>query len=140
LTQTDTTVGFLSQNDKKLCVVKKRDEKQKILQVVNKYSTLKKLVRIPQKYKKFIRHSKNTTIIYPNTLAFRVVSSESSHQNFLQKFNTMYSTSANKTKCQFDEVYAKHNTDIYIYTKDSFREMKSSSIYKINNVKAKKIR
>ncbi|MGK0255961.1 MAG: tRNA A37 threonylcarbamoyladenosine synthetase subunit TsaC/SUA5/YrdC [Arcobacteraceae bacterium] len=140
LTQTDTTVGFLSQNDKKLCSAKQRDQKQKILQVVDKYSTLKKLVRIPQKYKKFIRHAKNTTIIYPNKLAFRVVSSQSNHQIFLRKFKTMYSTSANQTKNNFNEVYAKENSDICIYTKNSFTEMKSSSIYKINNIKIKKIR
>lgn len=140
LAQTDTTVGFLSQNNKKLCIAKKRNQKQKILQVVDKYSTLKKLVRIPPKYKKFIRHIKNTTIIYPNKLAFRVVSRKSNHQNFLQKFNTMYSTSANRTKYHFDEVYAKENTDVCIYTKNPFMEMQSSSIYKINNVKVKKIR
>jgi tRNA A37 threonylcarbamoyladenosine synthetase subunit TsaC/SUA5/YrdC len=140
LTQTDTTVGFLSQNDKKLSLAKKRDQKQKILQVVDKYSTLKKLVRIPPKHKKFIRHAKNTSIIYPNKLAFRVVSRKSNHQNFLQKFNTMYSTSANRTKHKFDEVYAKENADVCIYTKNSFIEMKSSSIYKINSVKVKKIR
>lgn len=140
LTQTDTTVGFLSQDDKKLCSAKQRDPNQKILQVVDKYRTLKKFVRVPQKHKKFVRRAKNTTIIYPNKLAFRVVDRNSQHQNFLQKFNVMYSTSANKTKNNFDVIYATQNSDILVYTKEEFKETKASSIYKINNQKKLKIR
>ena len=140
LTQTDTTVGFLSSNDKKLSEVKKRDPKQKILQVVSNYTSLNKLVRVPNKHKKFIRRAKRTTIIYPNKLAFRVVSNSSSHQNFLQKFNVMYSTSANKTKNIFNEQYAINNSEIVVYSKEKFEEKQASSIYKINKQKIKKIR
>jgi len=140
LTQTDTTVGFLSSDDKKLCGAKQRDSKQKILQVVSNYKTLNNLVRVPKKHKKFIRRAKTTTIIYPNKLAFRVVAQNSSHQNFLQKFNVMYSTSANKTKNTFNENYAINNSDIIVYTKENFVEKKASSIYKINKQKIKKIR
>lgn len=140
LTQTDTTVGFLSSDDKRLCSAKQRDPNQKTLQVVNNYFTLQKYVRVPQKYKKFVRRAKTTTIIYPNKLAFRVVDTNSAHQNFLSKFNIMYSTSANKTQNRFDENYAVQNSDIIVYTKDGFSEKQASSIYKINNTKIKKIR
>jgi len=140
LTQTDTTVGFLSNDDKKLSGAKQRDNKQKILQVVSNYKSLNNLVRVPKKHKKFIRRAKTTTIIYPNKLAFRVVNSNSSHQKFLQKFNVMYSTSANKTKNTFNENYAINNSDIIVYTKENFVEKKASSIYKINKQKIKKIR
>jgi len=140
LTQTDTTVGFLSNNDKKLCGAKQRDTKQKILQVVSNYKSLNKCVRVPKKHKNFIRRAKTTTIIYPNKLAFRVVNNNSSHQNFLKKFNVMYSTSANKTKNTFNENYAINNSDIIVYTKENFIEKKASSIYKINKLKIKKIR
>ncbi|MDC0932792.1 Sua5 YciO YrdC YwlC family protein [Arcobacteraceae bacterium] len=140
LTQTDTTVGFLSSNDKKLSGAKQRDTKQKILQVVSDYKSLKKLVRVPNKHKKFIRRAKTATIIYPNKLAFRVVKNDSSHQNFLQKFNVMYSTSANKTKNKFSEKYAINNSDIIVYSKENFVEKQASSIYKVNKQKIKKIR
>jgi len=140
LTQTDTTVGFLSQNDKKLSSAKQRDSKQKTLQVVNSYGTLNKFVRVPKKYKKLVRRAKTTTIIYPNKLAFRVVNKDSSHQNFLQKFQLMYSTSANKTKNDFDEKYAEKNSDIIVYTKNDFLEATASSIYKMNKTKLKRIR
>lgn len=140
LTQTDTTVGFLSSNDKKLSAIKQRDSKQRILQVVNNYKSLIKQVRVPKKHKKFIRRANRTTIIYPNKLAFRVVSTNSYHQNFLQKFKIMYSTSANKTKNNFNQEYAINNSDIIVYSQENFMEKKASSIYKINKQKIKKIR
>ncbi|MGB3751137.1 MAG: Sua5 YciO YrdC YwlC family protein [Arcobacteraceae bacterium] len=140
LTQTDTTVGFLSNDDKKLASAKQRDAQQKTLQVVATYRNLKKQVRVPHKHKKFIRNAKTTTFIYPNSLAFRVIDKESSHQNFLQKFDLMYSTSANKTKNGFDENYALQKCDIAVYTKDQFVEKQASKIYKINKTKIKKIR
>ena len=140
LTQTDTTVGFLSQNDKKLSSAKQRDSKQKTLQVVNSYRTLNKFVRVPKKYTKLVRRAKTTTIIYPNKLAFRVVNKDSNHQNFLQKFQLMYSTSANKTKNDFDEKYAEKSSDIIVYTKNDFLEATASSIYKMNKTKIKRIR
>ena len=140
LTQTDTTVGFLSQDDKKLSGAKQRDTNQKVLQVVNSFNTLKQFVRVPKKHRKFIRNSKTTTIIYPNKLAFRVVDKNSLHQRFINKFSRMYSTSANKTKNKFDEHYAILNSDIVVYTRNNFAETQASSIYKINRDKIKKIR
>ena len=140
LTQTDTTVGFLSNNDKKLSGAKQRDSKQKTLQVVSNFKTLNKLVRAPQKYKKVIRRARKSTIIYPNKMAFRVVPQDSSHHIFLKKFDLMFSTSANKTKNNFDEEYAVKNSNIVVYNKENFMEKKASSIYKINKRKIKKIR
>ena len=140
LTQTDTTVGFLSNNDKKLSGAKQRDSKQKTLQVVSNFKTLNKLVRVPKKFKKIIRRAKKSTIIYPNKMAFRVVSKNAAHQNFLKKFDLMFSTSANKTKNNFNEEFAIQNSDIVIYNKENFVEKKASSIYKINKQKIKKIR
>jgi len=140
LTQTDTTVGFLSSNDKKLSGAKQRDPNQKTLQVLSNYKTLTNLVRVPTKHKKFIRRAKNSTIIYPNSLAFRVVEQNSQHQNFLKKFTQMYSTSANKTKNNYNANYAMNNSDVVVYSKEEFREKKASNIYKVNKLKIKKIR
>ena len=140
LTQTDTTVGFLSQNDKKLSSAKQRNQNQKTLQVVDSFKTLQKFIRIPTHHKKFVRHAKNTTVIYPNEIAFRVVAQNSKHQNFLQKFKVIYSTSANKTKNTFDLQYATEKSDVLVYTKDEYQETKASSIYKISRFKKVKIR
>ncbi len=140
LAQTDTTVGFLSSDDKKLSIIKQRDTNQKILQVVDSFKTLKKYTRIPKKMRKKVRYSKLTTFIYPNQLSFRVVNNNSQHHNFIKKFNCLYSTSANITKKDYDEDFAFSNSDIILFTKNKFSQNISSKIYKINNKKIKKLR
>lgn len=140
LTQTDTTVGFLSQDDKKLSDAKQRDSAKKILQVVVNFATLQQFVRVPKKHKKFIRKSKRTTFIYPNKLALRVVDRDSSHYNFIRKFTIMYSTSANKTKHDFEEAYALQKSDVAVFSPYGFSQTQASSIYKLTQHKRKKIR
>ncbi|MEA3289232.1 MAG: Sua5 YciO YrdC YwlC family protein [Campylobacterota bacterium] len=140
LVQTDTTAGFLSSDDIKLSRTKQRDPKQKILQVVDSFDTLKSKTRVPNRFKNKIRRSKCSTFIYPNSLSFRVVDKNSHHSRFIKKFKSLYSTSANKTKVNFDIDYAYTNSDIVLYNSLEFKETKSSSIYKVNNSCIKKIR
>jgi tRNA A37 threonylcarbamoyladenosine synthetase subunit TsaC/SUA5/YrdC len=140
LTQTDTTAGFLSSDDKSLSLKKQRDPNQKTLQVVESFSTLKKKTRVPNRFKKLIRNSKKTTFIYKSGQSFRVVDKNTKHHNFLQKFGCLYSTSANKTKEKFDMEFAFANSDVIVYNEPLFKEKIGSSIYKINNSAIKKIR
>jgi len=140
LVQTDTTVGFLSSCDKKLFTIKERSIHQKTLQVIDSFKTLKMNCRVPKNQKNFVRRSKLTTFIYPNTLSFRVVSTKYHHHRFIQKFQKLYSTSANITKQNFDEKFAKNSSDVVLYNNIGFNETKSSSIFKINNNSIKKIR
>jgi len=140
LVQTDTTVGFLSSNDEKLALLKKRDTKQKMLQVVDSFKTLKQFTRVPKQYRKKVRNSKITTFIYPNGLGFRVIQRDSKHQSFIKKFGCLYSTSANITKNNFDKQFALDMSDIIVYGEDNFTEKLSSKIYKIDKQKIKKIR
>ena len=131
LAQTDTTVGFLSSDNKKLSYIKKRALSQKIIQVVDRFSTLKKSIRIPKKFRKLIRNSKKTTFIYPNGYAYRVVSKKSQHYDFIKKFKILYSTSANVTNLKFDKAYALDSCDVAIETFEPYVETTSSSIFKI---------
>ncbi|MEA3314872.1 MAG: Sua5 YciO YrdC YwlC family protein [Campylobacterota bacterium] len=140
LVQTDTTVGFLSYDNIKLSQIKKRPSKQKILMVVDSFKTLKLKTRVPKKYKRFIRKSNFTTIIYPNLSSFRVVDKSNNHHSFIKRFRYLFSTSANITKKDFNEEFAVENSDIILYTKDGFSQTKSSSIYKVNKNKIKKVR
>ena len=140
LVQTDTTVGFLSVDDKKLSSIKQRDLNQKTLQVVDSFDTLKNKIRVPNKRKNLVRRSKQTTFIYPNGLSFRVVEKNSNHHKFIKKFKCLYSTSANITKKDFDETFAVNYSDIILYNKYGFLQTKSSTIYKINNNKIKRLR
>ena len=140
LVQTDTTVGFLSSNDKKLSTIKQRDQNQKILQTVDSNKTLKQYTRVPKKFRKLVRRSKNTTFIYPNNLGLRVVDNLSYHHSFISKFNCLYSTSANKHKEDYDEEFAISNVDIVVYSKNSFNISSESSIVKINKRMILKLR
>lgn len=140
LAQTDTTVGFLSQDDKKLSCIKQRPQTQKTLQVVESFETLKTQVRVPQKFKNLIRRAKNTTFIYPNQSSFRVVDSSNLHHNFIKKFKVMYSTSANLTQHHFDENFAKKSCDVIVEDKNGFFEATSSRLIKLSCTKIKRLR
>jgi len=139
LTQTDTTVGFLSSNEKKLSQIKKRDLSKKTLQVVDNFETLVQNIRVPKNFRKLVRNSKKTTFIYTNKEAFRVVDRNSEHHSFLKKFHSLYSTSANITQNSFDEEFAIQNADVVVYAK-KFKETTPSSIYKLSKLKKKLIR
>lgn len=140
LTQTDTTVGFLCNDDKKLSGIKKRPTSQKILQVVDSLTTLKQKTRVPKKFKNSVRRAKKTTFIYPNGDSFRVVDSSCAHHAFIEKFSCLYSTSANLTKHKFDAQFAKAHADIIVEDKQGLFETQSSRILKISNTQRKKIR
>lgn len=139
LIQTDTTVGFLSQDKEKLNKIKNRPLNQPVLIEVDSLNILKKFTRVPNKFKNRVRRSKKTTFIYHNKKSFRVVKDEN-HLEFLKKFNWMYSTSANLTGGKFDEKWAKSVADIIVEDKRGLFEGKASKIYKIGKNKIKKIR
>jgi len=139
LTQTDTTVGFLSRDFKKLNRIKKRNLDKKVLREVDSLTTLKTFVRVPNKFKKRVRRAKKTTFIYPNGNSFRVIKDET-HLRFLKKFKWMYSTSANLSGQKFDKKWAVKQADVIVENKEGFFEGNPSSIYKVNNFKIKKIR
>ena len=139
LTQTDTTVGLLSQDYKKLNKIKKRKINKKILIEVDNLNTLKNFTRVPNKFKKRVRRAKKTTFIYPKGESFRVVK-DKRHLEFLKKFKWLYSTSANISGEKFDKKWAVNQADIVVEGKEGFFEGEPSRIYKINNYKIKKIR
>ncbi len=135
LTQTDTTVGFLSQDKSKLSKLKNRDENKEFIISADSFKTLKTFTRIPQKFKKMIRRAKKITIVYPNNLAVRVVK-DPVHLNFLKKIKWAYSTSANESSKSFDEAFAKKKADVILYDKFGFFEKNPSKI--VNVVKYQK--
>lgn len=140
LVQTDTTVGFSSSNDEKLSEIKQRPKSQKILQTVDSFHTLKQHTRIPKKFRKYVRNATQTTFIYPNKNSFRVVPKNRSYHDFIKKFNTIYSTSANLTGCSYDETFSINNADVIVVDNQGFSNKSSSSMIKISKNKARKIR
>ncbi len=140
LVQTQTTVGILSQDSTKLAKIKQRPASQKMLCEVDSFKTLLQHTRVPKKYRKMVRNSKNTTFIYPNGESFRVVDKNSAHYDFIKKFGVMYSTSANITGKDFDEEWAKSVVDVIVEDSRGFSQNQSSSIIKLTANSMEKIR
>lgn len=140
LVQTDTTVGFSSSNNEKLAEIKKRPKSQKILRTVDSLQTLKEHTRVPNKYKKMVRKSKNSTFIYANGESFRVINRSSHFFDFIKKFNILYSSSANETKKVFDYEYAYKVSDIVVMDKNGFFESIPSRLYKLSKKRLKRLR
>ncbi len=140
LTQTDTTVGFLSNNSVVLNSIKKRKLDKQILQEICSFKELQNFVRVPNKFKKTVRKLKATTFIYPNNLAFRVVDKQSDHYKFIKKFKKLYSTSANITTLDFDLSFAQNCANIIVYNCDQFSNNSGSNIYSLYKTKRKKVR
>ncbi len=138
LKQTLTTVGFLSKDKHRLNSTKHRSKDQPLLQEVCGFADLS--ARIPKIHKKMVRNMSRTTIIAPNNYSFRVVSKETTHEKFIQKFGAIYSTSANKHGEKFDMDWAKTKADVVVYDRQDFVELEPSSIIKLGKTKLKRIR
>ncbi len=139
LVQTETTVGFLSQNSEALALSKQRNKTQAFIRCVDSLNTLKEFTRVPKKFKNKLRRSKRITFIYPNGEALRVVKDEK-HLKFLKKIKWAYSSSANLTCKSFEENYAKKKADIIVEDSRGFFESKPSLMIKINSKKSRKLR
>ncbi len=139
LTQTDTTVGFLSTSHEKLALAKKRTPAQPFIHCVDSLKKQKKLCRTPKKYRFLVRRSTKTTFLYPNKRAIRVVK-DREHNQLLQRFDFLYSTSANENKKNFDFDYAYTQADIMIENPTGFHELPPSPIIKLSKNKKTTIR
>ena len=139
LAQTDTTVGFLSANDKSLQEVKSRPLAKQFLKVYPSFEAFKADGnRVPQKYKSFVRRSEKTTFVIKNR-ASRVVKNNP-HLQMLQKYPWLYSTSANKSGHEFDKDFCIRKSDIIIEDSRGLQENIPSTLYKLSNTNRKKIR
>jgi len=106
LAQTDTTAGFLSKDFREINALKRRAADKPCLITTAKLSELKNLARVHAKFKNLVRRARKTTFLYPNAKAVRVVK-ECAHEEFLRKFDWLYSSSANLNGQNFDEEWAR---------------------------------
>ena len=138
LTQTDTTIGFVSQDASKIDRAKKRLPNKHYIRVVNSLETLKIFVRVPQEHKNRLRRAKETTFIMPNGLSFRVVK-DTKHNILLNRVKWLYSSSANLSGAEYDELYAKDNAEV-IVTFSSHKKKSASTIYLLGQKRMRLIR
>ena len=139
LTQTDTTVGFLSQDAALLREIKSRQSNKPFIKVFQNIKALQKThIRIPKSRKNLIRRAKRTTFIVKDH-AFRVAKT-SLNSEILRSSEWNYSTSANASGKHFQRDFCEEKADIIIENKDGLYEGRASKLYKINNTKIKRLR
>jgi tRNA A37 threonylcarbamoyladenosine synthetase subunit TsaC/SUA5/YrdC len=137
LTQTDTTIGFVSQNAERLTAIKKRPPHKFYIKAVNSLQTLKIFTRVPSSHKNRVRRAKRTTFILPNGHSYRVIK-DTHHLLLLNRLNWAYTTSANLSNQPYDEDFAKEKADIIIAPLK--QNAQASTIYKITHSAIQRIR
>jgi len=137
LTQTDTTIGFVSQSAEKLTSVKQRSPYKHYIKAVNNLETLKSFSRVPSSHKNRVRRSSKTTFILPGGNSYRVIK-DKHHLLLLDRLRWAYTTSANISGKEYDEDFAKSAADIIIEPLEGTK--RASSIYKLGQYTLKRIR
>jgi len=137
LTQTDTTIGFVSQNADKLTQIKQRPPHKHYIKALPSFKTLKSFARVPNSHKNRIRRAKKTTFVLPDGDSYRVVK-DRYHLLLLNRLGWAYTTSANLSSEAYDEEFAEKSADIVI---TPLRQKSSASnIYKLGKITFKRIR
>jgi len=139
LTQTDTTVGFSSQNHTKLVEIKTRVSTKPFIKLYQDFKTLKEQrVRVPNTQKNRIRRSKKTTFIVKGA-SFRVAKT-TLESSVLRDLKWNYSTSANESGKSFERNFCEEKADIIVEDKNSLFEGVASKLLMINSKKIKRLR
>jgi len=137
LTQTDTTIGFISQNAEKLTQIKQRPPHKHYIKALPSLKALKSFTRVPDMHKNRVRRAKKTTFIMPNGHSYRVVQ-EKHHLLLLNLLGWAYTTSANLSNEAYDEDFAKESADVIITP--LIQKRSASHIYKLGKTNLKRIR
>ena len=139
LTQTDTTMGFVSQSTKRLTQIKQRPPHKQFIKALPSLRSLKSFVRVPEKHKNRIRRAKRSTFVFPDGDSYRIVR-EKQHLSLIQKLGWAYTTSANLSGESFDESFAYDAADVIVKYPLHDEERNASRIFKLNNIRMKRIR
>ena len=137
LTQTDTTIGFISQNAEKLTQIKQRPPYKHYIKALPSLKALISFTRVPDIHKNRVRRAKKTTFIMQNGLSYRVVK-DKHHLLLLRRLGWAYTTSANLSNEAYDEDFARESTDIVITPLK--HKSSASNIYKLGKTTLKRIR
>ncbi len=138
LTQTDTTIGFISQSPQRLTQIKQRPPHKHYIMALPSLERLNSFTRVPQRHKNRVRRSQKTSFIFPNMHSYRVIKN-SPHTHLLSRLGWAYTTSANLSGREYDGVFATQKADILV----GFPQTKSSgasSIFKLGVKGIKRVR
>jgi tRNA A37 threonylcarbamoyladenosine synthetase subunit TsaC/SUA5/YrdC len=137
LTQTDTTIGFVSQNADRLTTIKQRPPHKHYIKAVNSLKTLKTFTRVPSSHRNRVRRANKITFIMPNGHSYRIIRDQH-HLLLLNRLKWAYTTSANLSTKDYDENFAKKSADVIISPLK--QKYSASNIYKLGKTTLKRIR
>ncbi len=137
LTQTDTSIGFVSQNADKLTAIKQRPPHKHYIKAVNSLQTLQTFTRVPSSHRNRVRRANKTTFILPNGYSYRVVK-DRHHLLLLNRLGWAYTTSANLSSKEYNENFARKSADIIITPLK--QKYSASNIYQLGKTTLKRIR
>ena len=137
LTQTDTTIGFVSQNANRLTAIKQRPPHKHYIKAVNSLATLNTFTRVPSSHKNRVRRSTKTTFILPDGHSYRLIQDQH-HLLLLNRLQWAYTTSANLSDHAYHEKFAKEMADVIIEPLKQNKQ--ASNIYKLGKQTMKRIR
>ena len=135
LTNTDTTIGFLSQSRERLDRAKNRLPNKSYIQALPSLKSIKK--RIPKKFRRKVRVAKKRTFVLSSSYSFRVIK-DKRHNLLINRLGWAYTTSANQSGKGFDYNFAYSKADIIIYPLS--KPKTPSTIYKLGKIKQKRLR
>ncbi|MDD2790010.1 MAG: hypothetical protein PHU40_05015 [Sulfurimonas sp.] len=139
LAQTDTTVGFLSQDAQKLYEIKSRANSKPFIKVFASFAALTQSgQRVPNKHKKLLRHAKKTSFIVKQN-SFRVAPSLL-NSALIRELTWSFSTSANESGKKFERVFCLAKADIIVEDNRGLRENSASAIYVLGQKKRRRLR
>ncbi len=138
LTATDTTIGFVSQNAKKLNQIKQRPQNKLFITTLPSLDKLNGLTRVPSAHASRVRRSGKTTFIMPSGDSYRIVQDTTPHNLLLNRLGWAYSTSANMSGKKYDEKFARKSTDVIVAPLK--HNGQASSLFKLGKRKIQRLR
>ena len=135
LTNTDTTIGFLSQSRERLDRAKERQPDKEYIQALPTLKAIKK--RVPKPFRHKVRLAQKSTFILSRDYSFRVIK-DRRHKLLIDRLGWAYTTSANKSGKGYSFEYAYQKADTIIYPLSAPQE--PSTIYKLGKKKHKRVR
>ena len=113
LTQTDTTIGFVSQDAARLDTIKGRPAHKQYIRAVDSLATLKMFTRVPLVHRNRLRRARKITFVFRDGPAFRLIR-DPRHLALIGKLQWAFTTSANRSGEAFDETWARSVADVTI--------------------------
>jgi tRNA A37 threonylcarbamoyladenosine synthetase subunit TsaC/SUA5/YrdC len=138
LTQTDTTIGFVSQNANQISRIKQRPSHKNYIKALPSLKALKKQTPVPNKYKNLVRRAKKTSFIIKGN-SYRIIRNHP-HTLLLKRLGWAYTTSANLSGESYNEEFAKKSADVMVSFPNTQKSLYASKIYQLGCCRIKRVR